>query len=220
MSPTAARDSTAALSSTSATAYDLAKLDFMGTSDHTDVGKPYHPYEWWHNQRMHDALFSPGNFTSLYVYEREQRWPWGHRNIVFARRGGPIVYIKRALYRASPWQEKFPVKGGLGEIHPTELWDVLGRYGEPVTAISHTGATGMGTDWEAYEDRIDLPLETIVEIFQGARVSYEGIGTPQPTAGHRPGEKYTIASGPQGADDPPPRSRTSGSSTRGFTRTR
>ena len=31
-------------------AYDLAKIDFLGTSDHTDIGKIYHPYEWWHNQ--------------------------------------------------------------------------------------------------------------------------------------------------------------------------
>ena len=74
-------------------AYDLGKVDFLGTSDHTDIGKIYHPYEWWHNQRMHDALHSPGEFNTVYVYEREQRWPWGHRNIVFAQREGPIVYI-------------------------------------------------------------------------------------------------------------------------------
>ena len=50
-------------------AYDLAKIDFLGTSDHTDIGKIYHPYEWWHNQRMHDALHSPGHFNTVYVYE-------------------------------------------------------------------------------------------------------------------------------------------------------
>ena len=133
-------------------AYDLGKIDFLGTSDHTDIGKIYHPYEWWHNQRMHDALHSPGEFNTVYVYEREQKWPWGHRNIVFAQRDGPIVYIKRELYLNSPWQKTLPVDPkGAAEISPYELWDLLKSYGKPVSALSHTGATGMGTDWKKYE---------------------------------------------------------------------
>lgn len=172
-------------------AYDIAKLDYLGTTDHTDIGKYYHPYEWWHNQRMHDAVHSPGRFNSLYAYEREQRWPWGHRNVVFAQRGGPMVYIKRGLYRASPWQADLPVKPGIDEIHPTELWDILNRYGQPAALISHTGATGMGTDWTGYDGPVDARTENLVEIFQGARVSYEAEGAPQPTAGLKPEEKYT-----------------------------
>lgn len=172
-------------------AYDIGKIDFLGTSDHTDIGKIYHPYEWWHNQRMHDALHSPGRFNTMYVYEREQVWPWGHRNVVFANRGGPIVYIKRPTYRASPWQAVFPVEAGIGEILPYELWDILENYGKPVAVISHTGASRMGTDWGKY-DRIGYGSENVVEIYQGARVSYEGEGAPQPTAGLKPGEKYTI----------------------------
>jgi hypothetical protein len=172
-------------------AYDLAKLDFLGTSDHTDAGKMYHAYEWWHNQRMHDALHSPERFNTLYVYEREQRWPWGHRNVVFAQRGGPIVYIQRPTYLKSPWSKVFPVRGKIGEILPYELWDILKSYGKPVAVISHTGATGMGTDWGKY-DHIDHEHENVVEIYQGARVSYEGEGAPQPTVGLRTGEAYTI----------------------------
>ncbi len=172
-------------------AYDLAKLDFLGTSDHTDAGKIYHSYEWWHNQRMHDALHSPKRFNTLYVYEREQRWPWGHRNVVFAQRGGPVVYIQRPTYLKSTWSKVFPVSGKTGEILPYELWDILKSYGKPVAVISHTGATGMGTDWGKY-DRIDYSSENVVEIYQGARVSYEGEGAPQPTVGLRPGETYTI----------------------------
>lgn len=171
-------------------AYDVAALDFMGTSDHTDVGKKMHPYEWWHTQRMVDAFFAPGKFTSLYAYEREQKYPWGHRNVVFAQRGGPLVYINRAFYRESPWQSPLPVPAGIGEVTPVELWDILHRYGKPVALISHTGATGMGTDWDKYES-IDGRFENTVEIFQGARVSYEGRGAPQPTVGLREGQKYT-----------------------------
>lgn len=172
-------------------AYDLAGLDFLGTSDHTDIGKIYSPYEWWHTQRQVDAFHAPGRFASLYAYEREQTFPWGHRNIVFAKRGGPIVYINRAYYRESPWQAALPVAPGIQPIQPTELWDILKRYNQPVAIISHTGATGMGTDWTKYESGIDNTYENTVEIFQGARVSYEGLGVPQPTVGLRQSENYT-----------------------------
>lgn len=182
-------------------AYDMAKLDFLGTSDHTDVGKIYDPYEWWHNQRMADAFHSPERFLSLYVYEREQRWPWGHRNVVFAKRGGPIVYINRKTYRQSQWQDRFPVAAGVDEINPDELWAILRQTGLPVAIVSHTGATRMGTDWTVY-DHIDHGVENLVEIYQGARVSYEGQGVPQPTAGLRPGESYTANS--DGTPPPPP----------------
>lgn len=189
-------------------AYDMAKLDFLGTSDHTDIRKIYDPYEWWHNQRLHDVFHAPEQFTTLYVYEREQRWPWGHRNVVFAQRGGPIVYIQRKNYRNSPWQKLYPVEANptKTEIDPPELWRILKEYGEPVAIVSHTGATGMGTDWGRYDETvpIDHSIENLVEIFQGARVSYEGLGAPQPTAGLRPDEKYTANSGAEPPMPPEP----------------
>lgn len=175
-------------------AWDMGKLDTMGTSDHTDNAKVYTPYEWWLNQKLVDVFYAPGFFMSMYAYEREQKWPYGHRNVVFAQRGGPIVYIQRKNYLASPWQQTFPVKTeGAPELHPTELWDVLTRYGKPVTAISHTGATSMGTDWNQIPP-IDHRVENVLEIFQGARVSYEGLNAPQPTVGMREGEPYNHAS--------------------------
>lgn len=175
-------------------ALDMGKLDTLGTSDHTDIAKVYTPYEWWLNQKLVDVFYAPGFFMSMYAYEREQKWPFGHRNMVFAQRGGPIVYIQRKNYLASPWQKLFPVKEeGTPELHPTELWDVLTRYGKPVTAISHTGATSMGTDWDQIPP-IDHRVENVIEIFQGARVSYEGLNAPQPTVGLRQGEDYNHSS--------------------------
>ena len=170
-------------------AYDMAALDFMGTSDHTDIAKKYDPYEWWQTARLVDVFYAPGKFNSLYAYEREQVYPWGHRNVVFAQRGGPIIYIKRELYESSQWNALYPVPAGEKEITPMELWSLLRQYGKPVAVISHTGATGMGTDWDKY-DRIDGALENSVEIYQGARVSYEGLGAPQPTVGLRVGDPY------------------------------
>ncbi len=175
-------------------ALDMGKLDTLGTSDHTDIAKIYHPYEWWLNQKMVDVFYAPGFFMSMYAYEREQKWPYGHRNVIFAQRGGPIVYIQRENYVKSPWQAVFPLKtDGDKEIMPEELWDVLVRYGKPVTNISHTGATSMGTDWNIFK-RVDNRVENLIEIFQGARVSYEGLNAPQPTVGMRTGEDYNHAS--------------------------
>ncbi len=175
-------------------AWDMGKLDTLGTSDHTDIAKIYTPYEWWLNQKLVDVFYSPGFFMSMYAYEREQKWPYGHRNVIFAQRGGPIVYIQRENYMKSPWQKIFPLKeDGEKEILPEELWDVLNRYGKPVTDISHTGATGMGTDWNIFK-RIDYRVENLIEIYQGARVSYEGTGAPQPTVGMRVGEEYNHSS--------------------------
>lgn len=174
-------------------AYDMAALDFMGTSDHTDIAKIYDPYEWWQTQRAVDVFYAPGKFNSLYAYEREQHQPWGHRNVVFAHRGGPIIYINRKNHDASPWALKYPVKpGDEPQLTPRDLWEALSRYPKPVAIISHTGATSMGTDWDKY-DRIDHALENTVEIFQGARVSYEGLGAPQPTVGLLANEPYTPA---------------------------
>ena len=169
-------------------AYDMGKLDYLGTSDHTDIGKAYSPYEWWCSQKLHDVFMNPGFLMSFYVYEREQKWPWGHRNVVFIERGGPLIYIKRALYKSMPWHKTLPAPDGEAEITPHELWKMLRQNGMDVTVIGHTGATGMGTDWDKY-GTVDNAVENVVEIYQGARVSYEGIGAPQPQVGFPVGKK-------------------------------
>jgi len=168
-------------------ALDMGKLDSLGISDHTDIAKIYTPYEWWLNQKMVDVFHAPGFFVGMYAYEREQAWPHGHRNMIFAQRGGPIVYIQRKNYLASPWQKTFSIAAeGSAEMSPQELWDVLVRYGKPVSVISHTGAAVGGTDWDLIK-AVDHRVENVIEIFQGARVSYEGKGAPQPTVGMRKG---------------------------------
>ena len=165
-------------------ALDVGTLDMLGTSDHTDVGKPYDPYEWWCTQKLVDIFYVPGFFNSFYAYEREQGWPWGHRNVIFGERGGPIVYIKRALYQMMPWNKTLPIGEGDKQISPQELWKLLRATGREMTIISHTGATTMGTDWDKYKPgHPDNTLENVIEIYQGARVSYEGLDAPQPRVG-------------------------------------
>jgi len=166
-------------------AYDAAGLDYLSTTDHTDAGKAYHEYEWWQTQKLADMFHTPGYFLSFYAYEREQRWPYGHRNVVFIKRGGPIVYISRQRYANSRWAKKLPApppdKTGAkpGQIPPWHLWEILRKSGMRVITIEHTSAGGMGTDWSVYK-KIDNQLETLVEIYQGSRNSYEGNDLPQP----------------------------------------
>ena len=131
-------------------AYDAGKLDFLGTSDHTDIAKAYSPYEWWENQKIHDLFQVPDFFNTFYVYEREQRWPWGHRNVIFARRGAPIIYINRKTYQDSPWAEKLSASEGPAEILPQELWrmlrqSVIGRRASAIPARPEWEPTGICT---------------------------------------------------------------------------
>lgn len=162
-------------------AIDAGGLDYLATSDHTEVGKTLDPYEWFQSQKLADIFQNPGFFISLYAYEREQKWPYGHRNVVFDERGGPVVYIKRDNYAKSPWATPMPPEDGArpGELPPWHLWKMLNAHGKRAVTIEHTSAGGMGTDWAVY-DQIDTNYENIIELFQGSRESYEGVGAPQP----------------------------------------
>ncbi len=162
-------------------AIDAGGLDYLATSDHTEVGKTLDPYEWYQSQKLADIFQNPGFFLSFYAYEREQKWPYGHRNVVFKERGGPVIYIKRDNYAKSPWATALPEQEGvrLGELAPWQLWQLLRKHGHRTVTIEHTSAGGMGTDWSVY-DKIDTKFENIIELFQGSRESYEGVGAPQP----------------------------------------
>jgi len=170
--------------------YDAAGLDYMGTSDHTDAGKVYHPYEWWQTQRFADMFHNRPFFQGFYVYEREQRWPYGHRNMVFEKRDGPIVYINRKTCAASQWADLLEAAGegdkNSNQLRPEQVWRMLRKAGMRVTTIEHTSAGGMGTDWSVYKE-IDSKLENVVEIYQGSRSSYEGEGLPQPAVAGQSG---------------------------------
>jgi hypothetical protein len=161
-------------------AYEAAGLDFLATTDHSDQGRGYSDYEWWQTQKLADMFHSPGDFVSLYGYEREQQGPYGHRNIFFIERGGPIVYIKRDRFARSRWAQKLalPPQDGvrLGEISPPQLWQLLRQSGMDALSISHTPA---GNDWSLF-DQVDGQVEPVMEVYQGSRQSYEGARAPQP----------------------------------------
>jgi hypothetical protein len=142
-------------------ALDAAAFDYLGVCDH-QAGQSI-PYNWWRIQKAVDLYTIAGRFAPLYSYERSLPWPNGHRNVLFAERGRPILEIARA-----------EVQGVEGA---GKLYAYLKKLGG-ITS-SHTVATGAGTD---YRDS-DEALEPVVEIYQGYRNNYEEPTAPRHTSG-------------------------------------
>ncbi|MEO6789110.1 MAG: DUF3604 domain-containing protein, partial [Chthoniobacteraceae bacterium] len=142
-------------------AVDVAAMDWLGCGDHDNGGGREYP--WWLTQKTTDAFFLPGAFDPMYTYERSVRYPEGHRNVVFARRG------IRTLPRLPKTDEATP-----GHAPDTQMLYKYLRLFDGVCA-SHTSATDMGTDWRDW----DPEREPMVEIYQGARQNYERPGAPR-----------------------------------------
>jgi hypothetical protein len=143
-------------------AQDVAGLDFLAISDHDqDILKHRHDrrqrsrqeYAWWRSQKYCDLLHVQQRFLPLYGYEHggailDRR---GHKNVLYARRGGPC----------------------LEEDSPAALFRALA--GHDAVAIPHQLADGRArTYWDQWDGR----YEVVAEIFQ-ARGSYEYPGAPR-----------------------------------------
>ena len=158
---------------------DAASMDFGAMTDHNGGGD--HEYSYWMTEKTTDLYNLPGRYISLYGYERSATYPNGHRNIIHAKRGVPIVsfFTKSNLGGARPGVGT----GNLLENDTKLLYETL--YQTNGISIPHTSGTRMGTDWRDNDPNV----EPVVEIFQGARTSYEIEGAPRtanPTddAGH------------------------------------
>jgi hypothetical protein len=136
---------------------DAAGMDFSTVTDHQGGATDYN---WWKSQKSTDLFHLPGRLTAIYAYERSVLYPNGHRNIVFAKRGVPILKID-------------PAENQNGRMRSA---DVVLPYLRQYNAIAfrHTTATNQGTDWRDHNNE----LEPLVEIFQGHRVVYEHEGGP------------------------------------------
>ena len=138
-------------------AMDAAGFDFLGVCDH-QAGESI-AYNWWRIQKAADLYSIRGRFAPVYSYERSLSWPNGHRNVIFALRGRPILEIPEAESRG--------VEGA------ARLYAYLRRFAGVTT--SHTSASGMGTDWRDS----DAELEPVVELYQGYRSNFETPGAPR-----------------------------------------
>ena len=140
-------------------ALDAAAMDYVGVADH-NAGDDV-PYNWQLGQRGSDLFQIPGEFAALYGYERSRSYPSGHRNVMFAQRGVPV-------FGFLPEELSDNQNAGVAP-----LYNHLRQTGGIV--MSHTSATGAGTDWRD----ADPEVETLMEIYQGYRSTYEHEGAPR-----------------------------------------
>lgn len=145
-------------------ALDAANVDWLGCGDH-DNGNG-REYPWWITQKLADIYEVGTRFTPMYSYERSNAYPEGHRNVIWDKRG------VRTLARL-PVQAPGAARPGDTKM----LYRSLHRYGGITSA--HTVATDQGTDWRDN----DPEVEPVVEIYQGARQSYEFYGAPKTAKG-------------------------------------
>jgi hypothetical protein len=156
---------------------DAASMDFGASTDHQGGSWPYW---WWYTQKMTDMYNLPGTYTPIFGYERSATYPFGHRNVFFARRSDsrvtPFNVRSGVAQFKSPRNPIGDEPGvGTGELveNDTRLLyeDLKTRNG---IAIPHTTATKMGTNWSDNDPNV----EPVVEIYQGARTNYESLEAP------------------------------------------
>ena len=148
-------------------ALDAARMDFVGPSDHNEVLGGRWPdslrdYQWWYAQKLADVYTHAPKFWGIYSYEHSMSRPGGHRNVLFLKRGAPLRPIDRAKGRRAP------------DNTPPALWEwmrrnVLTQVGQKTVIVPHTFAAGPIADWN-WEP---APFDCLLEIYQGARGSYE-----------------------------------------------
>ncbi len=172
---------------------DVAEMDFGASTDHQAGGT-----DFWNamTQKLADMYHFPERFSTLYGYERNPGNPFGHRNLIYTHRNYPIVPFfipahPSFLLPDSPDGEllTFSSMGfGSGVRNETKLmYEVARRTGG--IAIPHTSGTdSMGTDWRDHDPAVD----TVAEIYQGARQNYEHKNAPR---GIQDGEEADAAGG-------------------------
>jgi hypothetical protein len=156
---------------------DCASMDFGASTDHQGGAWPYW---WWYSQKLTDMYHVPGGYVPIFGYERSAFYPFGHRNVFFARRADSRVtpfFVKQGhegyQIPAGPLGDEPGVASSDLVASDTRLLyeDVRPRG---AVVIPHTPATNQGTDWADNDPK----LEPVVEIFQGARASSESLGAP------------------------------------------
>ena len=146
---------------------DAAPLDWGGCCDHDNGGA--REYSWWLLQKYTEAYLMAGRYTPLFNYERSLSYPDGHRNAVFARRGvRPLPRLPKPLEACPPDCAPSP--------DTVFFYAYLKNFGGLDAA--HSTGTDQGTNWNAN----DPAVETTVEIYQGARQSYETPNGPRVNA--------------------------------------
>ena len=167
-------------------AMDAAQLDWLGTSDHNEVVGGRWPdglrdYQWWTVQKTVDVMSHPPVFIGVYSYEHSLARPSGHRNMLFLKRGAPLRLADRERKKE--------------DNLPPNLWkwtteNVLTQSGQRVVIVPHT--FGERSQPMADFNWQNARFDCLLEIYQGARSSYEAWRAP---AGERRGSSQVEEEG-------------------------
>ena len=121
----------------------VSGLDFYTMTDHSrpSLGKwtqGLGPHVWEEYTTKTDRYYEPGKFVTLHAYEASFGAPYGHHNVFFRRKPGPLL---------AP-----------GDVTLPELWSAL-TAGEALTIPHHTGKMPHPIFWFPHNDEIDRNIE-------------------------------------------------------------
>jgi len=129
----------------------VAGLDFYAMTDHSRSESPIRSglttADWGEYTRLTEQFYAPGQFATLHAYEASFYAPYGHHNIYFRGKPGPLL---------SPDAVTLP-----------ELWRVL-EAGQALTIPHHTLKMPEPIDWREADDP---ELRRNFEIYSGHGLS-------------------------------------------------
>jgi hypothetical protein len=127
-------------------ARNTSGLDFYAMTDHSDpaVGAfaeglgPSVPDVWSEYTALTDRHYEPGHFVTIHAYECSFEAPYGHHNVFFRDKPGPLF--------------------AEGDVSLPELWKAL-KAGEALTIPHHTGKMPFPIFWNPHNSELDRNIE-------------------------------------------------------------
>ena len=127
-------------------AQNTSGLDFYAMTDHSDpaVGAfaeglgPSVPDVWAEYNALTDRHYQPGQFVTIHAYECSLEAPYGHHNVYFRDKPGPLI--------------------AEGDVSLPGLWDAL-TAGQALTIPHHTGKMPFPIFWYPHNAELDRNIE-------------------------------------------------------------
>ncbi len=127
-------------------ARNTSGLDFYAMTDHSDPATgayaeglgPSAPRVWAEYNALTDRHYHPGEFVTLHAYECSLDAPYGHHNVYFRGKPGPLF--------------------AEGDVSLPELWKAL-TSGQALTIPHHTGKMPFPIFWRPHNAELDRNIE-------------------------------------------------------------
>jgi len=121
----------------------ISGLDFYAMTDHSNPSEGKYtqglgPHVWEEYTAKTDRYYEPGKFATLHAYECSLGAPYGHHNVFFRGKPGPLLAEE--------------------DVTLPELWASL-TAGEALTIPHHTGKMPHPIFWFPHNEEIDRNIE-------------------------------------------------------------